>query len=118
MRLLRTAGFGLLIALALGACAPAVVTRTPAELAAAQHAEQLVRQGQFDQAVQAYLDLAQQTRDPDHYRVLAAEVYREEGALERAAPLLDQVRRPRLQNEDATRYDLLRAELALAHHDA
>ena len=118
MRLLRAAGTGLLIALAVGACVPSAVTRTPAELAAAQHAEQLAMQGQFDQAVQAYLDLAQQTSDPDHYRVLAAEVYREEGALERASPLLDQVRRPRLQGEDAARYDLLRAELALAHHDA
>lgn len=118
MRLLRAAGTGLLIALAMGACVPSAVTRSPAELAAAQHAEQLAQQGQFDQAAQAYLDLAQQSGDPDHYRVLAAEVYREEGALERAAPLLDQVRRPRLQGEDAARYDLLRAELALAHHDA
>lgn len=118
MRLLRAAGLGLLIALALGACVPTAVTRSPQELAAAQHAAQLTRQGQFDQAVQAYLDLAQQARDPDHYRVLAAEVYREEGAIEQAAPLLDQVRRPRLQSEDAAHYDLLRAELALAHHDA
>ena len=118
MRLLRAAGLGLLIALALGACVPTAVTRSPQELAAAQHAAQLARQGQFDQAVQAYLDLAQQARDPDHYRVLAAEVYREEGAIEQAAPLLGQVRRPRLQSEDAAHYDLLRAELALAHHDA
>ncbi|WP_336806425.1 penicillin-binding protein activator [Fulvimonas yonginensis] len=118
MRLLRAAGLGLLIALALAACVPGAVTRTPQELAAAAHAEQLARQGQFDQAIQAYLDLAQQTRDPDHYRVLAAEVYREEGAIGQAAPLLDQVRRQRLQAEDAARYDLLRAELALARHDA
>lgn len=118
MRLLRATGLGLLIALVVGACVPTAVTRSPQELAAAQHAEQLVRQGQFDQAVQAYLALAQQTGDTDHYRVLAAEVYREEGAIEQAAPLLDQVRRARLQGEDAARYDLLRAELALAHHDA
>jgi hypothetical protein len=118
MRLLRAAGLGLLIALGVGACVPTAVTRSPQELAAAQHAEQLARQGQFDQAIQAYLDLAQQTRDTDHYRLLAAEVYREEGALDKAAPLLDQVRRARLQADDAARYDLLRAELALAHHDA
>ena len=118
MRLLRAAGLGLLIALAISACVPTAVTRSPQELAAAQRAEQLVRQGQFDQAIQAYLDLAQQTRDPDHYRVLAAEVYREQGTIEQAAALLDKVDRPRLQGEDAARYDLLRAELALAHHDA
>lgn len=118
MRLLRAAGLGLLIALASSACVPTKVTRSPQELAAAQHAEQLASQGQFDQAIQAYLDLGRQTGDTDHYKILAAEVYREEGALEQAAPLLDQVRRPRLQGEDAARYDLLRAELALAHHDA
>jgi outer membrane PBP1 activator LpoA protein len=118
MRLLRAAGLGLLIALASSACVPTKVTRSPQELAAAQQAAQLASQGQFDQAVQAYLDLARQTGDTDHYRILAAEVYREEGALDQAAPLLDQVRRPRLEAEDAARYDLLRAELALAHHDA
>jgi uncharacterized protein len=118
MRLLRAAGLGLLIALASSACVPTKVTRSPQELAAAQHAGQLANQGQFDQAIQAYLDLGRQTGDTDHYNILAAEVYREEGALEQAAPLLDQVRRPRLQDEDAARYDLLRAELALAHHDA
>ena len=118
MRLLRAAGLGLLIALASSACVPTKVTRSPQELAAAQHAEQLASQGQFDQAIQAYLDLGRQTGDSDHYNILAAEVYREEGALEQAAPLLDQVRRPRLEGEDAARYDLLRAELALAHHDA
>jgi outer membrane PBP1 activator LpoA protein len=118
MRLLRAASLGLLIALAVGACVPSAVTRSPQELAAAQQADQLARQGQFDQAIQAYLDLAQQTRDPDHYRLLAAEVYREEGSIEQAAPLLDKLNRPRLQGEDAARYDLLRAELALAHHDA
>ncbi|HET6804545.1 MAG TPA: penicillin-binding protein activator [Frateuria sp.] len=118
MRLFRAAGLGLLIALASSACVPTRVTRSPQELAAAQHAAQLASQGQFDQAVQAYLDLGRQTGDTDHYNILAAEVYREEGALDQAAPLLDQVRRPRLQGEDAARYDLLRAELALAHHDA
>ena len=76
MRLLRAASLGLLIALALSACVPTKVTRSPQELAAAQHAEQLVSQGQFDQAVQAYLDLARQTGDTDHYNILAAEVYR------------------------------------------
>lgn len=118
MRQSRAAGLGLLIALGLSACVPTATTRSPQEVAAAQRAEQLVRQGQFDQAVQAYLDLAGQNRDPDHYRVLAAEVYREEGTIEQAAPLLDQVRRPRLQADDAARYDLLHAELALARHDA
>lgn len=118
MRLPRVAGIGLLIGLTLSACVPTATTRSPAELAAAQQADTLARNGQFDQAAQAYLALAQQSADPDHYRVQAAEAYREEGALERAAPLLAQVDRKHLQNDDAVRFDLLRAELALAHHDA
>lgn len=118
MRLPRVAGTGLLIALTLAACVPTAVTRSPAEIAAARQADSLARDGQFDQAAQAYLALAQQSSDPDHYRVQAAEAYREEGALERAAPLLDRIDREHLQNDDAARFDLLRAELALAHRDA
>ena len=70
MRLLRAAGLGLLIALASSACVPTKVTRSPQELAAAQHAGQLAKQGQFDQAIQAYLDLGRQTGDTDLFLVV------------------------------------------------
>jgi len=118
MRLIRAAGIGLLTALLLSACVPPAAVRSPAEIAAAQQADELARQGQFDQAAQAYLNLAQQSGTPDHYRLLAAETYRQEGTLDRAAPLLTQIRRERLQADEPVRFDLLRAELALDKHDA
>ncbi|MES1153340.1 MAG: penicillin-binding protein activator, partial [Rhodanobacter sp.] len=62
MRLSRTAATALLLSLVLAACAPMNVQRSPAELAAVQSAQTLARQGQFDQAAQAYLDLAGQYR--------------------------------------------------------
>lgn len=123
MRLSRAASIASLLALGLavlglGGCVPSAVTRSPAEIAAEQSAARLARQGQFDQAAQAYLDLARQSRDPDHYRLLAAEVYRDEGDLDRAAPLLAAIQPERLHDDDPARYNLLEAELALGHNDA
>jgi outer membrane PBP1 activator LpoA protein len=118
MRLSRAAAIGLLFSLALAACVPANAPRSPAELAAAQSAEALSRQGQFDQAAQAWLALATQSRGhADSYRLLAAEAWREEGQLDRAAPVLDSIKRQRLSGDEPLRFDLLRAELALSRHD-
>lgn len=119
MRLSRVAAIGLLFSLALAGCVPANTPRSPAELAAAQSAEALSRQGQFDQAAQAWLALATQSRGhADSYRLLAAEAWREEGQLERAAPVLDSIKRQRLNGDEPLRLDLLLAELALDRHDA
>ena len=119
MRLSRVAAIGLLFSLALAACVPANAPRSPAELAAAQSAEALSRQGQFDQAAQAWLALAAQSRGhADSYRLLAAEAWREEGQLDRAAPVLDTIKRQRLSGDEPLRFDLLLAELALGRHDA
>jgi uncharacterized protein len=118
MRLPRAAAIGLLFSLALTACVPTNVHRSPAEIAAAQSAATLAQRGQFDQAAQAYLSLAGQYAAGDSYRLLAAEAWREEGRIERAAPVLAQIRRARLTGDEPLRYDLLRAELALANHDA
>lgn len=119
MRLSRVNAIGLLFSLALAACVPANAPRSAAELAAAQSAEALSRQGQFDQAAQAWLALATQSRGhADSYRLLAAEAWREEGQLERAAPVLDSIKRPRLNGDEPLRFDLLLAELALGRHDA
>jgi outer membrane PBP1 activator LpoA protein len=119
MRLSRAAAIGLLLSLALAACVPTNVPRSPAETAAVQSAEALAGQGQYDQAAQAYLTLATQSRGrADSYRLLAAEAWREEGRLERAAPVLDSIKRERLSGDEPLRLDLLRAELALDHHDA
>ena len=119
MRLSRVTAIGLLFSLALAGCVPANAPRSPAELAAAQSAEALSRQGQFDQAAQAWLALAAQSRGhADSYRLLAAEAWREEGQLERAAPVLAGIKRQRLRGDEPLRLDLLQAELALDRHDA
>ncbi|WP_426702143.1 penicillin-binding protein activator [Rhodanobacter sp. Col0626] len=118
MRLSRTAAIGLLFSVALVACVPMNAPRSPAELAAAQDAEALSRQGQYDQAAQAYLALAAQSSSrADSYRLLAAEAWREEGQLAHAGPALAIVNRQRLTGDQPLRLDLLQAELALDQHD-
>ncbi|WP_243042601.1 penicillin-binding protein activator [Dyella sedimenti] len=118
MRLTRAAGIVLLISLALTACVPPTAERSPAEVAAAQQADALAQQGKFDDAAQAYLALAQTGSSRDHYQLLAAEAYRQEGQLDRAAPFLDSVRRTKLTGDEPSHLDLLQAELALKQHNA
>lgn len=119
MRLYRTAALGLAISLAMTACVPPAAQRSPAEISASLDADALSRQGQFDQAAKAYLDLAALAPDNrDHYQLLAAEAYRQEGRLERAAPLLTGIKRTRLTSTDPVLFDLLQAEIALSQHDA
>ena len=119
MRLSRTIATGLVFSLALAACVPGNVQPTPSEIAATQSAQNLVRQGRFDQAAQAYLNLAGQFRaHADSYRLLAAEAWREEGQLQHAAPTLASIKRQRLSHDEPLRFDLLRAELALEQNDA
>lgn len=118
MRLYRAAGVGLLVALALGGCVPPAAQKSPAEVAASQQADVLLQQGKFDEAAQAYLALAQTGGNRDHYQLLAAEAYRQEGQLDRAAPLLDGIRRQRLTGDEPSRLDLLQAEWALKQHNA
>ncbi|WP_114238835.1 penicillin-binding protein activator [Dyella sp. C9] len=118
MRLTRAAGIALLISLALSACVPQTVERSPAEIAASQQADSLAQQGKFDDAAQAYLALAQTGSNRDHYQLLAAEAYRQEGQLDRASPFLDSIRRQKLSGDEPSRLDLLQAELALKHNNA
>ncbi|HET6433387.1 penicillin-binding protein activator [Dyella sp.] len=118
MRMYRAAGLAVLISLALAACVPQAAQRSPAEVAAMRSADALRQQGQFEQAAQAYLALA--ANSPGHadsYRLNAAEAYRQEGALTRAAEVLTPVRRERLSGDEPVRLDLLRAEIALDQHD-
>ncbi|HET8763848.1 MAG TPA: penicillin-binding protein activator, partial [Rhodanobacter sp.] len=105
--------------LVLTACSLGNTKASPEELAAAQSAATLARQGNLDQAAQAYLALADRYGgNADHYRVLAAEAWREGGRIEATAPVLARIRRDRLGGSDPVRFDLLRAELALHDHDA
>ena len=118
-RLSRATAIGVLFGLLLSGCVPTNVRPSPAELAAAQNAATLEQQGQFDQAAQAYLALAAQSPgNDDHYRLLAAEAWRQEGQIQLAAPTLAQIKRQRLTDDEPLRFDLLRAELALTGHDA
>lgn len=117
MRLYRAAGVALLISLALSACVPPAAQKSPAEAAASQQADALAQQGKFDEAAQAYLALAQTGGNRDHYQLLAAEAYRQEGQLDRAAPLLDGIRRQRLTDDEPSRLDMLQAEWALKQHN-
>ena len=87
--------------------------------AAASAAEQLYKQGDFDNAAQAFLQLAQEhSSDRAYYRLRAAEAYRENGEIDAVAQALDGVKPKRLGGEEVVRYNLLEAELALNHHDA
>lgn len=118
MRHSRAAVIGLLLSVALSSCVPTNVQRSPADLAAEQSAAALASQGQFDQAAQAYLALAgQSSGNADHYRLLAAEAWRQEGQIQRAAPTLALIKRDQLTENEPLRLDLLRAELALSQHD-
>ncbi|TAL83370.1 MAG: penicillin-binding protein activator [Rhodanobacter sp.] len=118
MRFSRAIVFGLLLSFALAGCMPANVQRTPAEIEAAQSAASLAQQGQFEQAAQAYLALAAQSSSrQDHYRLLAAEAWRQEGRIDLAANTLAQIDRQQLSGDEPVRLDLLRAELALSRHD-
>ena len=118
LRPYRTAALGMAMSLALAACVPPSVQRSPAETAASQQAASLAKQGQFDQAALAYLDLARLSPDNrDAYQLQAAEAYRQEGKLDQAASLIDGVKRSRLSGTDPVLYDLLQAEIALSRHD-
>jgi outer membrane PBP1 activator LpoA protein len=118
-RLSRAAAIGLILSVALSACVPMNAARSPAEIAAAQHAATLAQQGQFDQAAQAYINLASQSRGhADSYRLLAAEAWRQEGQIDRAAPILASIKRQHLSGDEPLRLDLLQAELALDQQDA
>lgn len=118
MRLSRAAVLAVLLGLVLTACVPGNVQPSPDETAAVNDAVRLTRQGQFDQAAQAYLALASRSSArSDHYRLLAAEDWWQAGKIQSAAPTLAKIQRDRLSGDQPLRFDLLRAELALSQHD-
>lgn len=118
-RLFRAAAIGLCFSLALTACVPTNVQRSPAEINAAQGVAALAQQGHFDQAAQAYLNLAEQyPGQADHYRLLAVEAWWQDGQLQRGAGTLAAIDRKHLVGDEPLRLDLLRAEQALDQHDA
>ena len=117
-RLLPAIAIGLVLSMVLAACAPVSTRPASAETAAAQDAAALARSGQFDDAAKAYLTLADDAKARgDHYRLLAAESWRQGGELDRAATTLGQINRNNLSGDEPLRLDLLRAERALTLGD-
>ena len=107
-----------LLCLAATACIDSSMLRSDTQAPAATDAEQWYRNGEYDRAAQAFLDLADARRDMrDPYRLRAAEAYREEGNLGAAASALEGVQMRHLSPPEQTRVDLLSAEIALSKHD-
>jgi outer membrane PBP1 activator LpoA protein len=104
--------------LLLTACAT-VSQPSPQEATAAAHAEQLYQQGRIGESATAFLHLADETGGDRsaHYRLRAAEVWRDGGRLDAAASALDDIKRRRLHGNEPVRLDLLDAEIALANGD-
>ncbi|HEX6831919.1 MAG TPA: penicillin-binding protein activator [Rudaea sp.] len=101
----------------LGGCVEmGTVQETPAAADAAV-AEQFYQQGEMDRAAAEFMNLAAaHAGDRNHYRLRAAEAWREAGNLDAAAGALEGVKPKRLATEEVIRYGLLLAEIDLAHH--
>lgn len=78
-----------------------------------------VEAGDYRAAGAEYERLADENRAlRDYYKLLAAEAWREEAALEDVARLLGDIKRKKLDAEQNLRYDLLDAEIALSKQQA
>jgi outer membrane PBP1 activator LpoA protein len=107
-----------LLVLLLAACAAQPPARE-AQPAAEELARSLMAEGDFAGAAEQYLALAaRDARRRDHWRLRAAEAWREEGRLDRAAEALAEVQTRRLEGREVARADLLLAEIALDLGDA
>ncbi|HEX7338763.1 MAG TPA: penicillin-binding protein activator [Rhodanobacteraceae bacterium] len=112
MRVLRLSS--LLLVLALAGCVTTSTRQSPQQTAAAQQAQSLFNQGQYTQAAQGYLGIAAQyPTDSNHYRLLAAEAWREAKSPAQMTRTLGLIQRDQLSPADAQHYDLLEAEVAL-----
>ena len=83
----------------------------------ADAAEQAFSQGDFDRAAQQFIELADaHSSDRAHFRLRAAEAFRENGEMDAAGQVLEGIKLRRLSDEEAPRYHLIEAEVALAQH--
>ena len=77
-------------------------TQEQAPSADAAAAEQAYSQGDLDRAAQLYLDISYSNpRDAAHYKLRAAEAYRENGELDQAAQALAGIKPQRLNPEES-----------------
>ncbi|MDA3914900.1 penicillin-binding protein activator [Oleiagrimonas sp.] len=115
MRMIRA--LGLLALMTLAGCATVSGPASP-QNKASTHAAALAQQGQFDQAAQAYMQLAaQHPQSRDYYRLRAAETWREEGNLNQVTQVLAQINRSNLSPHDQHIVDLLQAQISLNKGD-
>ncbi|HEY4353730.1 MAG TPA: penicillin-binding protein activator, partial [Paraburkholderia sp.] len=83
----------------------------------ASAAEQAYQQGDFDHAAQQFLDAAYASpREAAHFKLRAAEAYRENGELEAAAQALNAIKAQRLNPDESVRLSLVQAEIDLSRH--
>lgn len=109
--LLRLPAALLAIALLSGCDSLPVRSQAPATVAA----EDALARGDFATAADAFLEAANRQRSQrDPLRLRAAEAWREEGDLERAAQILEGTSTRRLDPDALQRLGLLQAEIALA----
>jgi hypothetical protein len=105
-----------LIVLALGGCQTA--PRVPDQVQEVG-ARERIEAGDYRAAGAEYERLANVERGlRDHYRLLAAEAWREEAEFDDVARLLAGIKRKKLDTEQNLRYDLLEAEIALSEQRA
>ncbi len=98
----------------LGGCGE-MPTQEEAPAANAAAAEQAYNQGDLDRAAQLFLDVSYANpRDAAHYKLRAAEAYRENGELDQAAQALSGIKPQRLNPEESVRLALVQAEIALS----
>ncbi len=115
MRKIRA--LGLLALITLAGCAT-VGGPTAQQQSQSGQATSLEQNGQYAQAAQVYLRLAAQNGNgASYFRLRAAEDWRQEGNLDQVSAALAGVDRGQLSSMDQVRYDLLQAQLALAHGD-
>lgn len=111
--------FALLSALVLSACVSTSGVREAGSQGQAAQAAELLQQGHFAQAAQAYL--AHASRDPAqaaHLRLQAARAWSLGGMADRVEQLLSGIQINQLEAQDVLQYDLLQAEVALGHGQA
>lgn len=111
--------FAIIVLAAAAGCA-SIPSYAPTDTASADEAEALYRQGELERAANAFSALAERSGSDAaaHFRLRAAEAWRDNGDLHRAEIALDGIKRRRLPGEEPLRLDLLDAEIALSHGDA
>lgn len=108
-----------LVPLIVAGCVANVSEPTAEQKQQGESARQLLANGQYQQAAKAWNQLAQDNRNAaDYFHLKAADAWSRADNLSRVKQQLDHIHRDQLKPDDASRYDLLHAQLALHEGDA